>query len=501
MTSLTRSALLLIGALTLFRLFYGAQLGLAWDEAYYWQWSRHLDLSYYDQGPGIAYCIKLGTLIAGHTHLGIRLVPIVFAALGSWLTFLTTRRWLGESVAWWMLLLMSLAPLYAAGSLLATYDSPLVFCWALASWLLTKTLQENKPILWYAVGAVVGLGIASKLTMLTFAPGVLLLLALVPGYRKWFKTPHPYLAFGIAVLGLLPYALWDRQHEQMFSLHIKTLSQRHTDAAFGRWFGDFLVGQALFVGPLAWCLTLWALVKSKQLLRDDAPRAFVLAFTLPLLAICVYTSLRSKLEINWPTTMHLTSLLPVAVLFDRLWREGKRALPLASIALNLFLITLAFFPGLPGMLGLTLPATPFIKLNETYGWPELMAKTAVAGEKLKAEGREVTYGSVTYRVNSVMAFYLPGQPQTNGLYFKVRWDNYRLWTDEKALIGKSIVLVNDVEDEKGSLEIAKKYFASVEPLPPILLTRPGYDKPVKRWYITLCRDFKGYDPKEHRDGY
>ena len=501
MTRTARSALFLIGALTLFRLFYGAQLGLAWDEAYYWQWSRHLDLSYYDQGPGIAYCIKLGTLIAGHTHLGIRLMPIVFAALGSWLTFLTARRWLGEGVAWWMLLLMSLAPLYAAGSLLATYDSPLVLCWTVALWLLTKTLQENKAALWYAVGVVVGLGIASKLTMLTFAPGVLLLLALVPSYRKWFRTPHPYLAFGIAVLGLLPYWLWDKQHEQMFSLHIKTLSQRHTDAAFGRWFGDFLAGQALFIGPLAWCLTLWALVKSKQLIRDDAPRAFALAFTLPLLAICVYTSLRSKLEINWPTTMHLTSLLPVAVLFDRLWRDGKRALPLVSIVLNLFLITLAFFPGLFGVLGLTLPAAPFTKLNETYGWPELMAKTAAAGEKLKAEGREVAYGSVTYRVNSAMAFYLPGQPQTNGLYFNVRWDNYRLWTDEKALIGKSIVLVNDVEDEKGSLGIAKKYFASVEPLPPILLTRPGYDKPVKRWYITLCRDFKGYDPKKHQDGY
>ncbi|WP_395091951.1 ArnT family glycosyltransferase [Armatimonas sp.] len=501
MTRTTRSALLLIGALTLFRLFYGAQLGLAWDEAYYWQWSRHLDLSYYDQGPGIAYCIKLGTLLAGHTHLGVRLMPIVFAALGSWLTFLTARRWLGEAVAWWMLVLLSLAPLYAAGSLLATYDSPLVVCWALALWLLTKALQENKPALWYAVGVSVALGIASKLTMLMLAPGVLLFLALVPDYRKWLRTPHPYLAFGIALLGILPYALWDRQHEQMFSLHIQTLSRRHTDAAFGRWFLDFLGGQALFVGLIAWLAELWCLVKLKAIICDEKSRAFVLAFTLPLLAVCIWTSLRSKLEINWPTTMHLASLLPVAVLFERLWRDGRKALPLASMALNVFLCLLAFFPGAPGKLGLTLPAQPFTKLNEPYGWPELMAQTAAAGETLKAEGREVAYASVTYRVNSAMAFYLPGQPQTNGLYFNVRWDNYRLWTDQKALIGKSIVLVNDVDDEKESLPVARKYFASVEPLKPILLTRPGYNGPVKQWYITLCRDFKGYDPSAHRKGY
>lgn len=501
MTRTARSALFLIGALTLFRLFYGAQLGLAWDEAYYWQWSRHLDLSYYDQGPGIAYCLRLGTLLGGHTHLGIRLVPIAFAALGGWLTFLTTRRWLGEAVAWWMLLLLSLAPLYAAGSLLATYDSPLVICWIVALWLLTKLLQEDKPALWYAVGPVVALGIASKLTTLMIAPGVLLLLALVPDYRKWLRTPHPYFAFGIAVLGLLPYALWDKQHEQMFSLHIKTLSQRHTDAAFGRWFGDFLAGQALFVGPLVWVLSLWCLVKLKAIVREEKARAFVLAFTLPLLAVCVWTSLRSKLEINWPTTMHLASMLPVAVLFERLWRDGKRALSLVTLGLNGFLCLLAFFPGAPGALGLTLPAEPFTKLNEPYGWPELMTQTAAAGERLKAEGREVAYGSVTYRVNSAMAFYLPGQPETNGLYFNVRWDNYKLWTDDKALVGKSLVMVNDVEDEKGSMELARQYFSSIEALPPILLTRPGYNKPVKRWYIYLCRDFKGYDPKKHQDGY
>lgn len=501
MTSLAHRALWLIAGLTLFRLVYGAQLGLAWDEAYYWQWSRHLDLSYYDQGPGIAYCLRLGTLLAGNTHLGVRLVPIVFAAVGSWLTFHTTRRWLGESVAWWMLLLMSLAPLYAAGSLLATYDSPLVFFWIVALWLLTKILQENKGGLWYALGATVGLGIASKLTTLTIAPGVLLFLALVPEYRKWLRTPHPYLAFGIALLGALPYVLWDRAHEQMFWLHIKTLSQRHTDAAFGRWFGDFLAGQALFVGPVVWGLSLWGLAKSRRLLPDEKPRALILAFTLPLLAICVYTSLRSKLEINWPTTMHLTGLLPVAVLFERLWRDGKKTLPLLALGLNGFLVLLAFFPGLPGKLGLTLPAQPFTKLNEPYGWPELMEKTVAAGERLKTEGRDVVYGSVTYRVNSAMAFYLPGQPETYGFYFNVRWDNYKLWTDPQKLIGKSVVLVNDVADGKGSLELARRYFDSVEPLEPIRLTRPGYDKPVKEWHIALCRNFKGYDPRTHQDGY
>ena len=48
-------ALVLLALLTIFRLVYAAGLGMAEDETYYWQWSRHLAAAYYDQGPGIAY--------------------------------------------------------------------------------------------------------------------------------------------------------------------------------------------------------------------------------------------------------------------------------------------------------------------------------------------------------------------------------------------------------------------------------------------------------------
>lgn len=501
MTPTSRAALLLIGCLTLFRLFYGAQLGLAWDECYYWQWSRHLALSYYDQGPGIAYCIRLGTALLGETLLGIRLTTIIFSAATPWLLFLTVRRWLGERVAWWSLLLVSLSPLYAAGGVLATYDGPLVFCWAAALLTLTKALQEERPQLWYGVGACVGLGIASKVTMLLFAPSTLLLLALVPSYRKWLRSPHPYLAFLLALLGLVPLLVWNQQHDWLFFKHTATLSKRHTGAPFGRWLGDFFVGQALFVGPLVWLLELWTLARAKMELREPAPRAFTLAFTLPLLAVCVWTALRSKLEINWPTTMHLTGLIALAALFDRLWRAGKKTLPVVCLGLNSALILLAFFPGAPGRLGLTLPTKTFLKLSEPYGWERLAEASARAGKYLEAEGRTVFYAGDSYRVDSVLAYYLPNKPETYGLYFNARRDQYFIWTDPKRLVGQSAVFVSDTPESSGKIPLALRYFASVEALPPILLRRPGYDEPVKQWYIYLCRDFKGYDQNAHVNGY
>ena len=171
------------------------------------------------------------------------------------------------------------------------------------------------------------------------------------------------------------------------------------------------------------------------------------------------------------------------------------------MSLNAALILFAFFPGAPGLLGFTLPTKTFTKLSEPYGWETLMAKTAAAGKRLEAEGRTVFYAGNNYRVDSVMAFYLPGQPETYGLYFNARRDQYFIWTDPKTLVGKSGVFVADDEDKDGDLILALRYFASVEALKPILLSRPGYDEPVKRWYIYLCRDFKGYDPNAHVNGY
>ncbi len=69
----------IVGALVLLRLIVAACTPLAFDEAYYWTWSKHLAGGYYDHPPMVAYVIRLGTLIAGDTQIGVRLVSILLA--------------------------------------------------------------------------------------------------------------------------------------------------------------------------------------------------------------------------------------------------------------------------------------------------------------------------------------------------------------------------------------------------------------------------------------
>src|SRR6185503_11126201 len=55
-------------AATILRLLYLAcdcPLDLAPDEAHYWDWSRHLDWSYYSKGPLVAWLIRLSCELVG----------------------------------------------------------------------------------------------------------------------------------------------------------------------------------------------------------------------------------------------------------------------------------------------------------------------------------------------------------------------------------------------------------------------------------------------------
>src|ERR1700731_1489332 len=70
---------LVVLALVALRLVAAAWTPLTFDEAYYWTWSKHLAFGYYDHPPMVALVIRLGTLIAGDTELGVRLVSILLA--------------------------------------------------------------------------------------------------------------------------------------------------------------------------------------------------------------------------------------------------------------------------------------------------------------------------------------------------------------------------------------------------------------------------------------
>src|SRR5437773_9387143 len=138
------TAALLIVAAAVLRLLYLAfdcPLDLAPDEAHYWDWSRHLDWSYYSKGPLVAYLIRVGCALAGTWSrdltatdmLAVRLPAVVCGSLLLVsLYVLTVQIYRRESLAFAVVAIALTSPVVVAGSTLMTIDAPYTCCWGWA---------------------------------------------------------------------------------------------------------------------------------------------------------------------------------------------------------------------------------------------------------------------------------------------------------------------------------------------------------------------------------
>src|SRR5882762_7971553 len=111
-----RNTVLTILALVALRLVAASWTPLTFDEAYYWMWSKHLAFGYYDHPPAVAYVIRAGTMIAGDTELGVRLVSILLALPMSFAVYrAATILFGGERVAASATILLNITLMAAVG--------------------------------------------------------------------------------------------------------------------------------------------------------------------------------------------------------------------------------------------------------------------------------------------------------------------------------------------------------------------------------------------------
>ncbi|MDP3425840.1 MAG: glycosyltransferase family 39 protein, partial [Humidesulfovibrio sp.] len=214
----------LIAVPTLLRLWFVAtgQLGLVQDEAQYWDWTRHLQLTYYSKGPLIAWIIALFTGIFGNTELGVRMGSIVGAALFPLLLWwLLAGLWKRPVLAVLAVFLAAVSPLFQALGILMTTDNPFVLCWTLSIIALYAAATPDasgreRPFWPYLLLALAyGVGILAKYTMLGMAGlavgyGFLLQRGGALPARFWPKLLGA-LALGV-VVGFLPTFIWNMHH-------------------------------------------------------------------------------------------------------------------------------------------------------------------------------------------------------------------------------------------------------------------------------------------------
>jgi 4-amino-4-deoxy-L-arabinose transferase-like glycosyltransferase len=135
--------------LFLFRVLYVlySPLDLTPEEAQYWDWSRHLDLSYYSKPPMVAYVNFLTTSLLGNTELAVRITPIVLSFLMSIFTYLFAKKLFDERVAIISSTLPQLSVGLAINSLLMTTDALLIFFWGLSLMVFLVCVGKKRCLL------------------------------------------------------------------------------------------------------------------------------------------------------------------------------------------------------------------------------------------------------------------------------------------------------------------------------------------------------------------
>jgi hypothetical protein len=310
---LARTTALTILALVVLRLGAAAVTPLTFDEAYYWTWSKHLAGGYYDHPPMVAVVIRLGTMLAGDTELGVRLVSILLALPMSWAVYRSAEILFGgRRVAATAAILLNVTLMAAVGTMIVTPDAPLLVAASFVLFFLAKVLETGQGAWWLAVGVAVGAALVSKYTAMFFGPAILIWLAAVPKLRRWFASPWPYLGGLVAFAIFAPVILWNADHHWVS--FIKQLGRARIEDFRPAFIGELIPTQIAFATPLVWMLGsmgLYALFRRNS--GALAARVLVSATFWTIVLYFVWHSLHARVEANWFAPVYPAFAIAAAV--------------------------------------------------------------------------------------------------------------------------------------------------------------------------------------------
>lgn len=310
---LARGTAGIVIGLVLLRLLAGAWTPLTFDEAYYWMWSKHLAGGYYDHPPMVAVVIRLGTMIAGDTEFGVRLVSVLLALPMSLAVYRTAMLLFGgHRIASSATLLLNATMMAAAGTMIVTPDAPLLVSSSFVLFTLAMVLSTGRGAWWIGVGIAVGLALLSKYTALFFGPAILIWLVAVPKLRRWLLSPWPYLGGVVAVAVFSPVILWNEDHQWVS--FIKQLGRARIDHFNPAFVAELIPTQIVFATPLVFILGAMGLY---ALLRRDngalPARTLINVMVWVIVAYFAWHALHARVEANWFAPVYPAFAIAAAV--------------------------------------------------------------------------------------------------------------------------------------------------------------------------------------------
>lgn len=471
--------LALLAVVALIRLGQIGREDLFCDEAYYWDWSRHLNLGYVDHPPMIAYVIFFFTTLGGDSEFMVRLGSVIFATGVSLLIYLLSRNLFeDEKVGFFAALLFNLIPGFVLIGNLATPDAPLLFFWTLTLYLTHKALTRARH--WYLAGAALGLALLCKYIAILLVPSVLLFLLCSPDHRRWLRRKEPYLALFFAFIIFTPVILWNAAHGWIsFVYQLGHGALEAQTESFSGGLLEYTASQLVVLSPVTYIFCLGATLVSgwRGMVKRD--NCFLLLFCASTPTILFFTLLNGMP--HWAFPGYVGAVIALARLLQLFLRSPR----FTTLKAATFLPTCFALLCLP----LLMSAHFLVHTYQFVGWQEL-------GEKVNKVMAEMPNPQETFIVG--LDFPLPSEIAYYGdrslrLYASA-FDDYsqhNLWVDRGLIEGGDVLFVleeDETQDLNDWLSFLREVFESVE-METFHVTREG--AVVRMFYIFKCFGFRG----------
>jgi dolichol-phosphate mannosyltransferase len=446
---------LVVYALVL-RLVYLGQAELLPEEAYYWNFSRHLDIGYLDHPPMVAWLVRLGTSALGTSQFGVRVGALFCAAATAFFTYRLTRNLFDASSALVAMALSQILPFFFAAGMLMTPDTPLVAAWAAELYFLERALIAGRSGAWWGAGLAMGIGLLSKYSMGLLAPAALLFIFLDPQSRRWLRRWQPYAAALIALAIFSPVMVWNAQNEWV-SFAFQTSRRLTGKPQFA--LHKLILAALVLITPTGVCAAAASLFGRRQAAHGnngsvDARRKwrFMQVSIVVPLAVFVAVSVRHNVKFDWTGELWLAALPAMAFTMTS---SGERLAKTLGAK-----IRAAWTPTLLGLLViyaaglhflvLGLPGLGYAEQMELLpvGWRDLGQQVnRIAQEVAEATGAEpLIVGMDRYAIASEVAFYASANaataPETSGAHL-FEWTSlmYQRWVQIELQSGRTLLLV------------------------------------------------------------
>jgi 4-amino-4-deoxy-L-arabinose transferase-like glycosyltransferase len=317
------------------KLLVGTFLPITSDESYYWVWSHHPQLNYFDHPAMVSWLFYAGHFLENF-EAAVRVPGILLghATLFVWIWILKDFLSLEEGkISDWLWLAL-LSPLFGLGALIITPDIPLLFFWSLSLLCFLRVLQSPSWKNGLVFGVALGLGLISKYMIVLMPLSLILASVTHLGWWRRLRFEHYVFIFAGFFLGAAPFFLWNLQNDWI-SLRFQWghgLGAKHWKPS---WTFEYVGLQLLLIFPPLVYLMVRGIKKAPSWLTATALTPLFFFF---------FTSFRGYAEANWPIAAYPAVYALVALEGGEFWQKSARWFWGGVTALLLFLIFTGYSP-------------------------------------------------------------------------------------------------------------------------------------------------------------